>query len=176
MGCYKVRNTLRDRLNAIYDEKNDLEKYEHILSEFKKDKSSLEVGVAIIKQESISYLEKRHKDLEVIQKTFRSLVKQFYNTSGGSFKIDEAPTAKYLFNINAHIPKEGSQGVGEVKIFCYDILLYQLNKDLLNFLAHDGCLFSEMDRRQKTTIFKVILELIKDKDFQYFLNIGECGH
>lgn len=172
-GALEERDTLKDRIKTLEDEKNDLEKYEHILSEFKKDKSSLEVGVAIIKQESISYLEKRHKDLEVIQKTFRSLVKQFYNTSGGSFKIDEAPTAKYLFNINAHIPKEGSQGVGEVKIFCYDILLYQLNKDLLNFLAHDGCLFSEMDRRQKTTIFKVILELIKDKDFQYFLNIGD---
>lgn len=172
-GALEERDTLKDRIKTLEDEKKDLEKYEHILSEFKKDKSELEVKDAMIKQESISYLEKNHHHLEFVEKTFRSLVKQFYDTQGGSFKIDEAPTAKYLFNINSHIPKEGSQGVGEVKIFCYDVLLYKLNKNLLNFLAHDGCLFSEMDRRQKSTIFKVILELIKDKNFQYFLNIGD---
>ncbi len=172
-GALEERDTLKDRIKTLEDEKNDLEKYEHILNDFKKDKSSLEVDDAIIKKESISYLENNHEHLEFVEKTFRNLVKQFYDTKGGSFKIDEAPTAKYLFNIHSHIPKEGSQGVGEVKIFCYDVLLYQLNRDLLNFLAHDGCLFSEMDRRQKSTIFKVILELIKDKDFQYFLNIGD---
>jgi uncharacterized protein YydD (DUF2326 family) len=172
-GALEERDTLKDRIKTLEDEKNDLEKYERILREFKKDKSSLKVDDAIIKQESLSYLEKKYKYLENIEKKFRNLVKQFYDTEGGSFRIDEAPTAKYLFNINSHIPKEGSQGVGEVKIFCYDVLLYQLNKDLLNFLAHDGCLFSEMDRRQKSTIFKVILELIKDNNFQYFLNIGE---
>ena len=172
-GALEERDTLKDRIKTLEKEKSDLEKYEDILLEFKKDKSALEVDDALIKQESLSYLEKNYKHLELIQKTFRNLVKQFYDNLGGSFKIDEAPTAKYLFNINSHIPKEGSQGVGEVKVFCYDVLLYQLNKDLLNFLAHDGCLFSEMDRRQKSTIFKVILELIKDKEFQYFLNIGD---
>jgi len=172
-GALEERDTLKNRIQTLEDEKNDLEKYEYILNEFKKDKSSLEVDNAIIKKESISYLEKNHEYLDFIEKTFRNLVKQFYDNKGGSFKIEEAPTAKYLFNINSHIPKEGSQGVGEVKIFCYDVLLYLLNKDLLNFLAHDGCLFSEMDRRQKSTIFKIIVELIKDKEFQYFLNIGD---
>lgn len=172
-GALEERDTLKDRIKTLEKEKQDLEKYEHILNEFKKDKSSLEVQDAVIKQESISYLEKSSKQIEFIHKTFRNLVKQFYDNEGGSFKIEEAPTAKYLFNINTHIPKEGSQGVGEVKIFCYDILLYLLNKDLLGFLAHDGCIFSEMDRRQKSSIFKIILSLIEDDNFQYFLNIGD---
>lgn len=172
-GALEERDTLKDRVKTLEKEKQDLEKYEHILNEFKKDKSSLEVEDAVIKQKSISYLEKNNKQTEFIHKTFRNLVKQFYDNEGGSFKIEEAPVAKYLFNINTHIPKEGSQGVGEVKIFCYDILLYLLNKDLLGFLAHDGCIFSEMDRRQKSSIFKIILSLIRDDNFQYFLNIGD---
>ena len=54
--------------------------------------------------------------------------------------------------------------------------MYLLNKNLLNFLAHDGCIFSEMDKRQKTTIFKVILDIIReDKNFQYFINIGDSS-
>ena len=34
---------------------------------------------------------------------------------------------------------------------------------------------SEMDPRQKATIFKVILELIQNYDLQYFINIGESS-
>jgi uncharacterized protein YydD (DUF2326 family) len=40
-------------------------------------------------------------------------------------------------------------------------------------MAHDGCIFSEMDSRQKSTILKIILELTANNDFQYFLNIGQ---
>lgn len=172
-GALEERDCIKDRIKTLENQKNDLEKYENILSDFKKDKSNLDVRNAVLKQESIVYLDKNQKEHNEIEKIFRDLVKQFYDNQGGSFKIEEAPSAKYLFNINSHIPKEGSQGVGEVKIFCYDVLLYLLNKNLLNFLAHDGCIFSEMDPRQKTTIFKVILELVKDDNFQYFLNIGE---
>jgi uncharacterized protein YydD (DUF2326 family) len=172
-GALEERDSIKDRIKTLENQKNDLEKYENILSDFKKDKSNLDVRNAVLKQESIVYLDKNQKEHNEIEKIFRDLVKQFYDNQGGSFKIEEAPSAKYLFNINSHIPKEGSQGVGEVKIFCYDVLLYLLNKNLLNFLAHDGCIFSEMDPRQKTTIFKVILELVKDENFQYFLNIGE---
>lgn len=172
-GALEERDSIKDRIKTLENQKNDLEKYENILNDFRKDKSKLDVRNAVLKQESIVYLDKNQKEHSEIEKIFRDLVKQFYDNQGGSFKIEEAPSAKYLFNINSHIPKEGSQGVGEVKIFCYDVLLYLLNKKLLNFLAHDGCIFSEMDPRQKTTIFKVILELVKDDNFQYFLNIGE---
>jgi len=172
-GALEERDSLKDRIKTLEAEQKNLEKYEHILIDFKKDKSDLDVKNAVIKQESLSYLEKNHQKFEMIEKIFRDLVKKFYDNQGGSFKIEEAPNAKYLFTINSHIPKEGSQGRGEVKLFCYDVLLYQLNKDLLNFLAHDGCLFSEMDRRQRSTIFKIVLELIVDDEFQYFINIGD---
>ena len=172
-GALEERDSLKDKIKTLETKKNNLEKYENILSEFKKDKSDLDVENAIVKQKSIYYLERNQEKHNEVERVFRDFVKQFYDNEGGSLKIEEAPTAKYLFNINSHIPKEGSQGVGEVKIFCYDVLLYSQNKNLLNFLAHDGCIFSEMDPRQKTTIFKVILELAKDDSFQYFLNIGE---
>jgi uncharacterized protein YydD (DUF2326 family) len=174
-GALEERDSLKDRIKTLENEQKDLEKYEHILSDFKKDKTNLELENAIIKKESISYLENNQKVIDAIEGKFRELVKCFYDNKGGSLKIDEAPTAKYLFNINSHIPREGSQGVGEVKIFCYDVLLYLLNKKLLSFLAHDGCIFSEMDYRQKSKIFKVVLELSKDNEFQYFVNIGDSS-
>ena len=175
-GALEERDTLKDRIQTLETEKNNLEKYEHILKDFKKEKSDLELEDATIKKESIEYLETNEQKFDEIEKTFRGLVKEFYGNKGGSIKIEEAPTAKYLFNINSDIPRERSQAFGEVKIFCYDVLMYLLNKNLLNFLAHDGCIFSEMDKRQKTTIFKVILDIIReDKNFQYFINIGDSS-
>lgn len=172
-GALEERDSLKDRIKTLEAEQKNLEKYEHILNEFKKDQANFEVEDVLIKKESLSYLEQNHHYFEEIEQIFRSLIKQFYNNKGGSFKIEEAPSAKYLFNIHTSIPKEGSQGVGEVKIFCYDVLLYLLNPSLLGFLSHDGCIFSEMDKRQKSTIFKMIIELVKNNELQYFLNVGD---
>lgn len=172
-GALEEYNTILDRIKSLEAEQKDLEKYEHILSEFKKEKSELDVENALIKQKSIIYLEQNHKHFASIEAEFRKLVKRFYDNTGGTLKIIETGDAQYLFDIQTHIPKEGSQGVGEVKIFCYDILLSLLNKDLLGFLAHDGYVFSEMDPRQKSLIFKIALELTQQNDFQYFVNIGE---
>jgi uncharacterized protein YydD (DUF2326 family) len=172
-GALEERDSLKDRITSLEDEQKNLEKYEYLLIDFKRDKSKLDIEDAINKQKSITYLDENKEYFGKIENTFRSLVKNFYDNSGGSFKIEETKKAKYLFDINVHIPKEGSQGVGEVKIFCYDVLLLLLNKNLLDFLAHDGCIFSEMDGRQKSTIFKVILELLNYNDFQYFVNIGD---
>lgn len=172
-GALEERDSLKDRIKTLEEEQKDLEKYEHILNDFKKDKVQLEMNETIIKKESLSYLEKNHNRFEEIEQKFRSLVKRFYDNTGGSLKIVETPTARYLFDIISDIPKQGSQGVGEVKIFCYDVLLYLLNPKLLEFLSHDGCIFSEMDKRQKTMIFKLITELVKTSSLQYFINVGD---
>lgn len=172
-GALEEYNSIIDRIKALENEQRDLEKYEHMLSEFKRDKSELDVKNALIKQKSVVYLDKQHKYLDEIQTLFRKQVKRFYDNTGGTLKISDSVDAQYLFDINVHIPKDGSQGVGEVKIFCYDVLLYLLNKDLLGFLAHDGVIFSEMDPRQKSLIFKIALELTQQNEFQYFVNIGE---
>lgn len=116
---------------------------------------------------------KEKKYLDSLDDKFRAIVKKFYDNHGGTLEIKETTTAKYLYDIFIDIDGDGGQSVGNVGIFCYDVLLYQLNIDILNFLAHDGCIFSEMDGRQKAMIFKVIIELIKENDLQYFINIGD---
>lgn len=173
-GALEEYNSLSERIKSLESEKEQLEKFEVILHEFKQDQSSYELKNAEINVKAISYLDKDKERLEAIEIQFRELVKKFYDNSGGSLKIKETVDAKYLFDIDVSIPRDGSQGVGEVKLFCYDVLLYKLNQNLLNFLAHDGVLFSEMDTRQASKIFKILLALQgEDENFQYFLNIGD---
>lgn len=172
-GALDEYNSLAKMIKEKELERDNLEKYEKLLSDFKKDKSKLSINNALVRDKSLLFIEKEHDYLESIESKFRKLVKRFYDHQGGSFKIKETDEAKYLFDIAVHIPREGSQGVGEVKIFCYDILLYQLNKTMLGFMAYDSCIFSGMDPRQKSTIFKIILELTQKDELQCFLNIGQ---
>ena len=172
-GALEEYNSIVERINFLNNQVKKLTKYEETLSDFKKDKSALNVQRVVIKDKSILYLEKEKKYLEEIENKFRTIVKKFYNNHGGSLKLKETKKAKYLYDIPIEIPRGSSQAIGEVEIFCYDVLLYELNKNILNFLAHDGYIFSEMDPRQKSMIFKTIIDLIDKNDLQYFTNIGE---
>jgi len=174
-GALEEYNSINDRIRTIEEDVRDLEKYKTILEGFKNDESDLELDNARIKTDSIKYLIKSKEHLDLLENKFRELVKRFYKNHGGSLKIKNSKDAKYLYNIDVHVPRDGSQGVNEVKVFCYDFLMYKLNPDLLGFVAHDGCIFSEMDPRQKSMIFKVALEEIHNNDLQYFLNMGESS-
>lgn len=172
-GALEEYHAIEEKIKNLYQEIEKLTKYQKLLSEFSIEKSELDVKSTIVKQKSILYLDKEKDYLEKIEDEFRFIVKKFYDYHGGSFKIKEARKAKYLYDIFIEIDGDGGQSVGNIGIFCYDILLYQMNKNIFNFLAHDGCIFSEMDGRQKAMIFKIVIELIKENDLQYFINIGD---
>jgi uncharacterized protein YydD (DUF2326 family) len=172
-GALEEYHSIEEKIKNLDIEIKKLTKYEELLGEFKIEKSDLDVESTILKQKSILYLGEEKEKLEKLEDKFREIVKKFYDNHGGSLKIQETKTAKYLYDILIDTPRGASQAIGNIEIFCYDILLYQLNKNLLNFLAHDGYIFSEMDSRQKAMIFKIIIELINENDLQYFINIGE---
>ena len=174
-GALEERDVLKDRILTLEKEKKDLEIYSVTLENFQKDKTNIDYKIAEIKKDTIKYIEDNKLKLDAIENKFRDIVKKFYNNNGGSLKITMTQNAKNLFNIDVEIPKDGSLSIGNVKSFCYDMLLYTLNPNILGFLAHDGELFSEMDKRQKATIFKIILDEVRDNNLQYFVNIGDTS-
>lgn len=174
-GALEEYNSINDRIRSLEKEIQALEKYKHLLDDFKSQKSDLDVQNATLNLQSIRYLKDIKVHQDSIENKFRTLVKRFYANHGGSLEIKDTKDAKYLFDIDIHIPRDASQGINEVEIFCYDFLLYQLNPDLLSFIAHDGCIFSEMDPRQKSMMLKVALEHIDNSDLQYFINMGQSS-
>lgn len=171
-GALEEYNSIIDRIRRLEKEIFDINKYDEMVSSLSKDKHRLELEKQKIINQSIDYLDVNRDKLDFIELQFRDLVKTFYDNHGGSLKIKLADDAKYLFDIEIYVPRDKSQGINEVKIFCYDFLLFLLNKNLLGFIAHDGCIFSEMDVRQKATIFKVVLEFVRKYDLQYYVNLS----
>lgn len=174
-GALEERDSLKDRILTLEKEKKDLEIYITTLEKFQKDEADLNLKIAKIKKEALEYLEKNRDYLNRLENKFRDIVKVFYNNDGGVLQIQTTKSAKSIFNINITIPHDDSDSTGRVKAFCYDMLLYRLNPSMFGFLAHDGELFSEMDKRQKANIFKIIIDEVRNKKLQYFLNIGDSS-
>lgn len=174
-GALSEYNSIIERIKTIEKQIADLTKYSELLDSLKNDEAELNLQNAQLRAKAARYLHNASAQFDDIEDRFRRLVKKFYENHGGALQVSLADDAKYLFNLDIHVPKDGSQGVNEVKIFCYDFLLYELNPHLLGFIAHDGCIFSEMDPRQKSMIFKVALEYINNTGLQYFVNIGQSS-
>jgi uncharacterized protein YydD (DUF2326 family) len=172
-GALEEYNSIVERIRTIDKDISELTSYQTVLTQFEKDKAKLELDKAVIKDKSITFLAENKGHLDHVESMFRNLVKRFYRGQGGSFKVTNSKNAQYLYDIEPHIPKDGSQGINEVKIFCYDILLMTLNPNLIGFIAHDSCIFSGVDPRQVATMFKVVLEMVKQHDLQYFVNINK---
>lgn len=77
------------------------------------------------------------------------------------------------YDITAHIDDDASDGVGDVKLFCYDMLLLLQMKSQMRFLAHDSRLFSHMDARQCTTLFEIANKECQANGFQYIASMNE---
>lgn len=172
-GALEEYNSIVERIRTIDANISELMSYQTVLAQFEKDKASLELEKAQVKAESVKYLADNKIHLNDVASQFRSFVKQFYHGHGGSLNITNSKNAQYLYDVEPSIPKDGSQGINEVKIFCYDMLLYSLNPNLLGFVAHDSCIFSGVDPRQVETMFKVVLDMVSNNNLQYFVNMNK---
>ncbi|MBY8309281.1 DUF2326 domain-containing protein [Vibrio fluvialis] len=172
-GALEEYNSIGERIRTLDADIAELTSYQTLLAKFEKDKAKLELDKATVKAESVKYLEEQKVTLKNVETKFRSFVKRFYTDHGGRLSVTNSKDAQYLYNIEPHIHKDGSQGVNEVKIFCYDLLLFSLNPTALGFLAHDSCIFSGMDPRQKATMFKVVLDAVNKAGLQYFVNMNK---
>lgn len=70
---------------------------------------------------------------------------------------------------------ERSPGIGNMQIFCFDMMLTQIVTDRHlgpGFLVHDSHLFDPVDARQVGTALKIGSELANRKGFQYIVTLN----
>jgi uncharacterized protein YydD (DUF2326 family) len=77
------------------------------------------------------------------------------------------------YTLEARIEDDSSDGVNEVRMFCFDFLLLICRKSKIKFIAHDSRLFANMDPRQRETLFRIVSETCPKENFQYICSINE---
>ena len=77
------------------------------------------------------------------------------------------------FDLDVRIENDSSDGINEVKIFCYDLLLLSLAKNhRMKFLFHDSRLYANMDVRQRAGLFRVASEMARKQQLQYIATLN----
>ena len=79
------------------------------------------------------------------------------------------------FKYDVEINRSGSEGVGKMKIFCFDLMLLQLTAqkaDRLDFLVHDSCLYDGVDERQRALALERASEITGEIGAQYICTLN----
>lgn len=173
-GSFEEYEALNNEIREKKIELNSLEKYQQLLNDVEKSKAELKIELDKENLKTTKYLEDKNIEIIEIIKTFRNLANEFYSGKESGISIENNNGSnKTRFNILADIESDSSDGINEVKIFCFDLTIMILNHHRNNFLIHDSRLLSDMDSRQQAILFRVANEVFEEIGKQYIIGINE---
>lgn len=144
------------------------------LKKFEQGKSAVKIDLELLQQQARVSLSERSKIKQEAISLFNSN-SQFLYESSGTLSIDITPNG-YAFKVN--IEREGSHGINNMKIFCYDLMLAQIwaaKKVSPGLLIHDSILFADVDERQKALALELAAKESKNRGFQYICTMNSDG-
>ncbi len=149
--------------------------WQDLIGHYKDRVNRLKARLSELNLETARYLREFDAGLDRNLDIFRSFSGQFYeNKPGGITLTANEGDNQIRFNIKASIDDDSADGIGSVKIFCYDMMiLLARHHHHMRFIAHDGRLFGGMDPRQRSILFQQAKLAAEANDVQYIANINE---
>lgn len=175
----KVSTTEYERLqNRLVELKIQFEKmqqYGRVLKEFEYKKADIQANMARDNVASIKYIDEINDYKTELSVQFQKYVDFIYgeNKYSGIDIVNNPGANKLRFDINVFIQDDGSGGIGNVKLFCMDLILWERKiNSSIEFLYHDGVLFSEVDPRQCYKMLKLAYQICQKNKLEYIFNMN----
>lgn len=173
-GALEEYVALTKQLNALNNELNRIQEYQKILKAYKDNELRIKAELIEQDKETEEYIEAEEEYLKKLRNQYWNYAKKFYPKKRSGLVINNNSGENMLrFNLDARIEDDSSDGVNEVRMFCFDLLLLNCKKSKMRFLAHDSRLFANMDPRQRETLFRIVNETCVDNNLQYICSINE---
>ena len=170
-GALEEYHALVEEKENLQNELNEFESKEKLLKELKKEQADIKLEIDKFKRELIDLEEKLSLKIKKLGQMFREISEMHYEDHPGYLDIsivDDFRTDK-LYNIEPEIKGDSSDGINEMKIFIYDMLIYKLNPELIGLAGHDNRLFDMVDERQIAKAFNYVQNNLK----QYICSISD---
>jgi len=126
--------------------------------------------IELTKKAEIDYEEKRNaweKAVRFFNENSQALYK-----SPGKLIIDISEKG-YKFDVD--IERSDSEGIGKMKLFCFDLMLARLwsgEYKGLDFLVHDSVIYDGVDARQRALALELAAKISSDNGFQYICTLN----
>ncbi|MEA3315491.1 MAG: DUF2326 domain-containing protein, partial [Campylobacterota bacterium] len=173
-GALEEYHSLNQEKDSIKETLEEMGRNEKSINKFKKDQADIKLKIDKFKRELIDFEEQMKEKISFLGKSFREISEEFYDDKPGFLNIeilDKFNTEK-LYKIEPEIKgdgSDGSDGIKEMKIFIYDMLIYKLNQNLIGLVGHDNRLFDMVDERQIAKVFEYTNKNIS----QYICSISD---
>lgn len=166
---------MNQKLADLKNERNSLQKYDNLLGEYHKSNLKVKEELLNATKQADEYLKDVKQNLNDLRDFFRDLAKRFYpNSVSGITVYNNDGENQLRFNIEAKIEADASDGINNVKIFCYDLtLLFKGFGHSIHFIFHDSRILHGIDPRQKVEMFKIADEMFTGKNCQYIATINQ---
>ncbi|HJH30956.1 MAG TPA: DUF2326 domain-containing protein [Methanosarcinaceae archaeon] len=167
--------SLSNKNAELKAERDSLQKYQELQSEYKIKERQFEKDFIELTEVTEQYLTEIEPETIVLRDYFRRLAKIFYPDSVAGLTIECNDGENQLqFNIDAKIESDASDGINNVKIFCYDLtILFKGHNHNIDFVFHDSRLFDGTDERQKADMFKTVYEKFAQVNKQYIATVNQ---
>lgn len=167
--------SLSDKSAQLKTKLESLKKYKSLQLEYKeklRDAEKIQLEQSELTENFLAEIE---SDINVLRDYFRSLAKRFYpNAVAGLSVSNNDGENLQRYNIDAKIESDNSDGINNVKIFCYDMtLLFKGQNHNIDFIFHDSRLFDGIDERQKAELFKIVYEEFTNSKKQYIATVNQ---
>lgn len=173
-GALEEYVSLTKQLSSMQNELSKIHEYQEILKAYRDTELDAKADFIAQDKETDAYLESESKYLIKLRDKYWEYAKRFYPKKKSGLVIKNNSGENMLrFSLEARIEDDSSDGVNEVRMFCFDLLLLECKKSKMRFMAHDSRLFANMDPRQRETLFRIIYEACQQEDFQYICSINE---
>jgi uncharacterized protein YydD (DUF2326 family) len=170
-GALEEYHALTKEKESLQEAVNEFRRKEKLLKEFKREQADIKLEIDKFKKELIDLEDRLSTKIKKLGQMFRSISEEHYDDKPGYLDIEiiEKFNTEKLYKIEPEIKGDGSDGINEMKIFIYDMLIYRLNPNLVGLVGHDNRLFDMVDERQIAKAFNYAYKNIK----QYICSISD---
>ena len=173
-GALEEYTALTKQISSLKSEVTRIQEYQKILKAYKDLELDIKSDFIQQDKETDSYLESETEYIIKVKNKFWNLAKTFYPKKRSGLVIKNNSGENTLrYTIEARIEDDSSDGVNEVRMFCFDALILDCKQSRIRFMAHDSRLFANMDPRQREVVFRIMNELCQQENYQYICSINE---
>ncbi|KAB2907161.1 MAG: DUF2326 domain-containing protein [Ignavibacteriaceae bacterium] len=163
------------KLTDLRFKRDEIKRFDALMSMYKNEKLEIDRKLLESTKRTDEYLTNFKEKVSTATNFFRELSKRFYPKAAAGITIyNNERDNQIRFNIDAKIEADSSDGINNIKIFCYDLtLLLKGYSHRVNFLFHDSRVLSDIDPRQTAEIFRILNEYIVKSKKQYVLSMNQ---
>ena len=161
------------KIDQLNEKKNNIQQIRTFEKKIKLNIEKIKQDMSNANLKAQIYLDEAAEKLNKLNSQFMSLAKTFYEDKKSALLIkNNDGENQQRFNIDARITSDGSDGIQEIIIFCFDWILLNSNKTRQGFMYHDSLLIANVENRQKEILFTLSNQLCINNNKQYIININ----